>query len=193
MPPFNTIDIILTALLAVGLLRGILRGLSGELASLISLVVAGIVGWRLYPPLGMYLTESTRMTPLQADTVSFLVLLVGALILLWALRIVLKHLMEFTFKGLLERLGGGLIGLLRYAVLLSALILLVHLFGQGTVHRLVAEESFIGRHVGARLVPLYDNWAQDHPSWPRRDDGEQETPLEDELDLSDIEWPPLTF
>lgn len=166
MPPFNTVDIILAGLLAVGLLRGVLRGLSGELASIISLAAACAAGWYLYRPLGVYLNESTSLTEVQADTLSFAIIIVGALILLWALRVVLKQLMAFSFKGLLERIGGGILGTCRYAVFLVAVIGLVHLFGQGATRREVVEESFIGRHVSEQLMPIYEEWAQRHPTWP---------------------------
>jgi membrane protein required for colicin V production len=166
MPPYNTIDIIIVGLLAVGLLRGIMRGLSGELAGFIALGVALFAGYNFYEPFGIYLSQSTSMNEIQADTVSFVVILIGAMLLMWALRVILKSVMEFTFKGALERAGGAVAGLLRYAVFLSFLILLTRLFGQGTIYNHVIEDSFIGRHTSAWLLTFYEQVADYYPDLP---------------------------
>lgn len=183
MPPFNTIDIIIIALLAIGALRGVLRGLSGELAGIISLGVAGYAGWRFYRPLGEYLADTTRMTDIQADTVSFIVIIGGALILLWALSIVLKSIMEFTFKGILERVGGGIVGVLRYAVIIAALLMIVAQFSSGAVRRHVIGESFIGQQAAERLAPLYEELVRRYPELPAlpdmEEDGDMDAPAGD--------------
>ena len=166
MPTFNTIDLAILALLALGTVRGTFRGLSGELASTIGLVVAAVAGWHFYEPLGQYLTETTRMTPIQADTVSFVVVIGGALILLWALAIILKSIMEFTFKGGLEKVGGAVMGLVRYAVLIAALLLVTYQFATGTAREIVIHESWFGRHTTAELAPLYEELVQRYPDLP---------------------------
>ncbi len=174
MPPFNTIDIIIAILLAIGALRGVLRGLSGELAGIISLGVAAFAGWHFYRPLGEYLADTTRMSAIQADTVSFIVIIGGALILLWALSIVLKSIMEFTFKGLLERIGGGIMGVVRYALIMATLVLIFSQFSRGAVRRHVIEESFIGQRAADRLVPLYEDLVRRYPELPALPDMEED-------------------
>ena len=179
MPPFNTVDIIIMALLGIGVLRGSMRGLSGELASVISLVVAAVAGWHFYRPLGEYLADTTRMTNVQADTVSFVVIIGGALILLWALSIVLKSIMEFTFKGWLERVGGGVMGVVRYALLLAAALLIIAQFSSGAVRQHVIKESLIGQHALERLVPLYEDLVQRYPELPALTGAEEAADLDE--------------
>lgn len=166
MPDYNTIDLVLLALLAIGAVRGGLRGLSGELAGLLSLALAAVAGWHYYRPLGEYLAKSTRMTDLQADTVAFVVVIICALILIWALSTVLRKVMEFTFKGLLERVGGVMVGFLRYAVILAGLLLVVSQWTQGRASHLITEESFLGRHAVERLVPMYRDLVERYPGLP---------------------------
>ncbi len=174
MPPFNTIDIIILALLAIATLRGVMRGLSGELASLISLVVAAVTGWHYYRPLGEYLADTTRMSAMQADTVAFVVVIGGALILLWALSIVLKSIMEFTFKGEIERIGGGLMGLTRYALILAAFLIVINQFAAGALKQIVIQESFIGRHTIAQVEPLYTDLVRRYPELPALPEAEDD-------------------
>lgn len=166
MPAFTTLDIILAGLLLVGLLRGSARGLSGELAGLIGIAVAGFAGWHLYAPLGKYLDDTTRMSALQADTVAFLIIIVGALIVLWAVSMVLKHIMEFAFKGALERFGGALIGFTRYAVILAVILLVVSQFASDERRRQITQDSLIGRHTMERIIPFYEDLVQRYPDLP---------------------------
>lgn len=185
MPAYNTVDLILLALLAIGLLRGTMKGLSGELAGIISLVVAAIAGWHFYRPLGTYLANTTRMTDIQADTVSIVVIIFGALILLWALSMLLRQIMEVTFKGLFERIGGALFGLARYAAILAALLLIISQFAGGSVRDQFVEQSFIGRHALERLVPLYRDLVQRYPDLPALSNETEQDALPYEYD----EWP----
>jgi len=138
-----------------------------------------VAGWHFYRPLGEYLADTTRMTEIQADTVSFVVIIGGALILLWTLSIVLKSIMEFTFKGLFERIGGGLFGLLRYALVIAAGILLVVQFSSGAARQHVVEDSLIGRHTVAHVVPLYEDLVRRYPELPSLTVPEDETDMPD--------------
>lgn len=156
MPEFNTLDYILLGLLAVGLIRGTVRGLSGELAGLLGLLIAGFAAWHFYAPLGDMLAETTQLEPIQSDTVAVVVLVIGAMILLYAASMLLKQVMELTFKGGVERLGGALAGLIRYAVILAALLLVVAQFAQGTAQQLIREDSVIASRSLEILVPWYE-------------------------------------
>ncbi len=194
MPPFNTIDIIFAGLLLVGVLRGTLRGLSGELASLLGFVAAVFIGWKMYTPLGQYLMETTQLSAFQAETVSFITILIAIMVLLWALRIVLKRIMAVTFKGLIERIGGGVLGLIRYGLFLTALILAVSLFGHQRLREEVIDASFVGRHINEQLAPRYAQWAERHPHWPQQreriseSEREQEQEAEPDEPIDEDSW-----
>lgn len=182
MVDFSTLDIILVILLAIGIIRGAFHGLSGELAGLFGLAAAAAAGWFFYEPLGVYLADRTELTDLQADTAALLGILVAALIVLWAVSSLLRRIMEFTFKGLLERLGGALLGGIRYAVLLAIVLLTVAQFSDGAAHRVVTEDSIVARRALDHVIPFYEDLLQRFPDLP--------TPVErDAADpYSDEEW-----
>ena len=184
---FNTFDLVLLALLAVGLLRGIFRGLSGELAGLIGFAVAVLAGWHFYRPLGEYLSETTRMTAVQSDTTAVVVIVMGALIILWAVSMVMRQIMEVTFRGLLERVGGAIVGVLRYGIVLAALLLVADQFVEGEARRHAIDESYLGQLAVTHLTPLYEDLVTRYPELPAlspADDGNDFAPNDD----SPEEW-----
>ena len=50
-PPPSLVDLVALAVVAIGGIVGLIRGLSGELARLISTVVALLLGLRFYRPI----------------------------------------------------------------------------------------------------------------------------------------------
>lgn len=166
MPTFSIVDLIIMALVAWGTVRGVFRGLSGELAHLLSLAVAIWVGWQGHEPLGQYLEATTRMDPLQANTVALVAVIAGALLLMWLLFAVLKLIMSFSFRSGLERLGGAVAGFTRYALWCALLILLIAIWAPESVRHPVAETSYIGSHALDHLLPRYEAWLDRYPDWP---------------------------
>ncbi len=162
----HTIDYVLLAILLAGLIRGAFRGLSGELSSVIGLVVTVAVAWHLYQPAGEYLYETTQMTPIQADTMALVVIIVGGLILFFLLALLLKHVMELTFKGPLEPVGGALVGFVRYAAITAALLLLVVQFAPETARDKLESESVLAGWTLDRLIPWYEDMIERYPDFP---------------------------
>jgi uncharacterized membrane protein required for colicin V production len=179
MAQFNVVDVVALILMTIGMIRGVSKGLSGELAELISAAAALVVGWRFYQPLGNYLKNVSRMSETGSYLAAFLVILVGGYIAMRLLRVMLRALMEFSFKGKLERIGGGLAGLLRTTVVISAFILIVALIPQARVHRVVAEESVFGKFLYNNLGPVYDTLSEKYPAL--------KIPREQQVDFSDGE------
>ncbi len=166
MPTFSMVDLIILALLAWGTVRGVFRGLSGELAHLLSLAVAVWVGWQGHEPLGQYLEATTRMESVQAHTVALIAVIIGALLLMWALFALLRLIMSFSFRTGLERIGGALAGFIRYALWCAVALLLIALWAPEAVRVPVAETSYIGSQTLIHILPRYEALLERHPDWP---------------------------
>jgi len=164
LPQFNLIDILALAALVIGLVRGIKRGLSGELAALISMGLAVGGAWYYYAPFAAYLKRNTHLGPQAAPAMAYVLLLVGVWIALAVARFILRHVMEFKFKGPLELWGGALAGTLKAAVLVAALLLVGGLWPNAYLRRQVAERSLCGRLVCLTLGPMYDELATQYPA-----------------------------
>lgn len=167
LPQFNLVDILAMIYIVLGVVRGFLNGLSGELARLLSVVVAVAAGLHFYEPMGGYLLDHTRMgewDPKAAYMVSFGVLLAGGWLAMRLLRVVLRHLMEFTFRGRIEKVGGALAGFLRYSVEAGAIILLLGLVPHEAMRKHFVDESFFGRPLALYVLPAYEKLAEKYPA-----------------------------
>lgn len=167
LPQFNLVDVLALIYVVLGALRGLSRGLSGELARLLSVVVAVAVGLYFYEPVGRYLLEHTRLAEggeTTAYAASFGVLLVGGWLAMRVLRFLLRSLMEFSFRGRLEKVGGAVAGFLRCSVEAAAVILLLGLVPHETMRRLFVDESLLGRPLARYVLPAYDELAEKYPT-----------------------------
>lgn len=161
------LDIILLIILALGLVQGLRRGLSGEIARLIGTILAVWAGWYFYHPLGRTIMENTRLTDEEAFATSFFICLVGVFIAFLLLRLLFGKIMEVTFKGSgLERVGGALAGLLRTMIACAALLFFLHLLPSAFLRQSIAEDSYFGRIVTRRVPELWQSLRTDFPETP---------------------------
>lgn len=160
---FNLLDIFAAVYLLFGLLRGLKRGLSGELARLASMAFILFAGWRMYVPLGEKIAEVTRLTDEQSLLAGFALTILAAGVSMILLRLVLKNILEFTFKGKLEKIGGMVAGFLRSSVLIALIVIPLGLSPIPYLQRTVAEESLVGSTIIHYLVPVYQQVAEDNP------------------------------
>lgn len=185
-PQFNIVDILVIILILYGLIRGLVKGLSGELAGLLSAAAAVTGAWYFYTPLGNFLADKSRLSEPATVAVAFILALIGAYILMRILRLVLQNMMEFSFKGKIEKLGGMLAGGIRMTVVAAALVLLMAMWPHDYPYGLFAEESMFGRFVFEKLGPVYEKIAEEHPALqiPRKEEPavEEESATNDEED-----------
>ena len=152
---YNLVDGVVALLLLAGLFSGIRRGLSGELVRAM-IAVAAVVAAVLYArPVSEWAMRQANLSVRAALIGAFLLVLLGAYVAVSMVRALLGRLADFTFKGKLERLGGGLCGLARAAAVSGLILLLLGLAPNDNLQRLVVDESVTGRLVTQHLRPLY--------------------------------------
>ncbi len=183
LPQFNVADIAITVLLLLGLVRGAKKGLSGELSGLISIGAALFAGWKLHEPIGDFIIGHTRLSGAAAYVTAFVATLVGGYLVMKAVRLISRHVMEFSFKGRIERIGGALAGLTKTAAVVAAVVLAIGLSPSAPFHGWVAKESVIGRTLCRTLTPVYEDLSEKYPALKIPRKGEEE-PIEDEEDAA---------
>jgi len=159
----SVVDIFFAAAMAIGAVRGMLRGLSRELADLIRVLGAFLAAYFLYRPLATLLIEKSRLSDLASAIVAFLLVLIAAFLLLTLLHVMLSKFMQFAFKGPLERLGGLLSGLIKGAVFASVVVLLLGLWPHPAFRKAVREDSYCGRWLTANYPGIYTRLAERYP------------------------------
>lgn len=128
----NEIDIGIAIILGIGLVRGLMKGFILELTSLLS-VILGIIGAFLFADLVEsyvvnYLDWEAKYIQLTAFLITFLVIVIAVSLVGKAL----TKLANAIALGMLNRLAGGLFGLLKMALIVLVLVLIVNTINKKT-------------------------------------------------------------
>ena len=116
------LDIVLALLLAYGLYKGLKNGFFVELASLIALI-AGIFGAIHFSYIaGNYLHEHMQWDERYINLAAFIITFIAIVLLVHAAGKFLTRVADFAMLGLLNKIAGGLFGVLKVAIILGALL-----------------------------------------------------------------------
>lgn len=119
----NTVDIILSLVLLYGLVRGLFRGLLAELASLVG-IVAGIYGAVHFSHfLGDFISSMGEWKPQYVNLISFAVTFILIVFLVSLAGRMLTKVAAFAALGIVNKLLGGVFGLLKSAFVASVIIM----------------------------------------------------------------------
>lgn len=119
----NIFDIILTAFLLFGFIRGLMRGLFVEVASLVALV-AGIYGAIHFSYfIGAYLAEFVDWEEQYITVASFALTFAIIVLAISLAGKLLTKIADFAALGLLNKILGGVFGLLKIGLILSIILL----------------------------------------------------------------------
>lgn len=151
----NTVDIILSLVLLYGLVRGFFRGLLAELASLVG-IVAGIYGAVHFSHfLGEFLSEIVDWKVQYINLISFAITFILIVFLISLAGKMLTKIAAFAALGIVNKLLGGIFGLIKSAFVASVIIM----FFKATNERIeivedkTLEESILYQPV-ASIAPI---------------------------------------
>ena len=162
MAGFNVVDGIAVALLLVGIADGARRGLSGEMATLAATAASGFAAWKFSGWARELILKNTGCTAEEATVAGVIAVFAAVFIALWIVRKSLAAMMNFNFKGKVERIGGALSGLVRYTIVTVGLLLLATFIPNDKVQKAVADDSVSGHFVLQRVRPLYEDLSKKH-------------------------------
>ncbi|QTD36182.1 CvpA family protein [Polaribacter batillariae] len=119
----NIFDIIIAALLLFGFVRGIMKGLFVEIASLVALVagVYGAIHFSYF--IGDSLKESVSWEQEYISLVSFAATFVIIIIIIALLGKMLTKLADFASLGIINKVLGGVFGALKIGLILSVVFI----------------------------------------------------------------------
>ena len=128
----NEIDIGIAIILAIGLVRGLMKGFILELTSLLS-VILGIVGAFFFADVVesyvlQYLDWDAKYIQLTAFVLTFLIIV----ILVSLIGKALTKLANAIALGMLNRLAGGVFGLLKMTLIVLVLVLVLNTINKKT-------------------------------------------------------------
>lgn len=152
---WSLVDTIAVVLVLFGTAIGLRRRLSGELAHVISMIVAVAVGFSVRRPLGEWLLENSRLSPAAAQVLALIGLIVLAALAMAAVRIVLRKAMRVVFEEHVDIIGGAVAGFVRAALFIAVVFLVMNMIPHEGLNRIFGETSFWGRIVN-RYTPVLE-------------------------------------
>lgn len=119
----NTFDIIITALLLFGFVRGLMKGLFVEVASLVALVagVYGAIHFSYF--LADWLKNSVSWDEKYISLTAFAGTFVAILIIIALAGKLLTKIADFASLGILNKILGGVFGALKIGLILSVIFI----------------------------------------------------------------------
>lgn len=117
------IDIVLAALLLFGLVRGFMKGLFVEVASLVALVggVYGAIHFSNFA--ASYLESKTEWSEQTINITAFAITFVIIIVVIALAGKALTKLADFASLGILNKLLGGVFGALKIGLILSVVLI----------------------------------------------------------------------
>lgn len=146
-PLFNAVDVGAVVILILGILLGLSRRLSGEVAYLISVVVAFVVGLIAYRPLADWFLDLEPLGPRSAHALAFLAAVVAAGVLMILVRLGLARVIRVALSEQADRALGAIAGFVRSVVLVTVIFIVMNLVPSTFLNRQFGEASAIGRVV----------------------------------------------
>jgi membrane protein required for colicin V production len=155
------IDIVLGALLVLGLIRGLRNGLFVELASLISFFVGIYIAVKFSYLIGGFIGDSKT-----AKVAAFIITLILIVFGIHLLAKVLSKIASTLFLGWLNKLGGAFFAVLKTALLLGVVLSLFQKvnLNNALISKETQEKSFFFNPIlktSEFMLPVLTDWFTD--------------------------------
>jgi len=154
------IDIILAALLLFGFVRGLMKGLFVELASLVSLIagVYGAIHFSYF--VGDFLKDSVDWDEKYIAIVAFAVTFIVIVIVISLLGKLFTKIADFASLGILNKLLGGVFGALKVGLILSVLLIVFDKLNSTIpfVNKETTEDSILYKPVKGLAPMIFPNF-----------------------------------
>ena len=160
------LDVVLGILLAYGAIRGIWNGFFTEIASLLSLIVGVFVAIKFSIFMREFLSKHVSWDPQNIRIAAFVLTFVAVVIGISLLAKFFTTIANFSGLGLFNKLLGGILGIVKMALIIS---IVLNLFarlnsGEGLADKETIEKSKLYnpiRKIAAKIYPSLEAWFKD--------------------------------
>jgi len=143
----NSLDISILLFTSVFLIRGVFRGFVLELVTIVGLILGYIISITYLSILTGYFLSFYPSFPVSVvNIISFFILFVGTNLLLRLVSNIISKTLRIAMLGWLNRLLGGLLGMLKSIIILSILVFILDM---------IPFSSYILDHVEVQNSQLY--------------------------------------
>ncbi len=155
------LDWVFLAYIAYGVIRGVFRGLSEELAGLLGTLLVFVGAWKYNRPVAAAILRNTRMEDeAMARGLSYLLMAIAFLIAWKVAILLLRKTLDRIFPDHLKRPGGALLGGAKSALALCVVLTAAQLSGIPWLREHVVEGTRFGRFSQEKIPGALARW------WP---------------------------
>ncbi len=149
----NLVDIIAVIVIVLCAVQGSMRGLSGELARLVGIVAAFIIGMICYGPVSAVIVAGSGISEGVARAIAFALVMICMMVASMFLSSILRKIMRIVLAPMLDRFLGCISGVLRSCIFVVIVILLMCMVPSERLNREFGEKSLLGRGL-ISLLPV---------------------------------------
>lgn len=124
----NYVDLILLLPIVYGLVRGFIKGLVNEVASLLSIVAGLYLAYHYHDAVEQFLASQFGENDSWLGIASYLVIFIAVTILVFLLAKILTRMINFIALGIFNRIAGAVFGAAKVALVFLLLIYLLSPF-----------------------------------------------------------------
>ena len=147
----QTIDIIISVLLVIGLISGLRDGLVKQVAGLAGLIGGLLLGRAFYVPVGEWLGTTFGISAEAAGLTAFILIMVVVPLLFSLVGWLVSKLLSVICLGWINRILGGVVGVLKFALFVGIVITGIEFFDKRDT--LVSEKK---KEASVLYYPIYD-------------------------------------
>ena len=118
----NPFDILILVILGYSLVRGLFRGLVKEISSVIGVFGGFYAAYTYFKVLAGMLSGLIKDVS-YLNILSFLIIFCGVLIVVSVLGVIIKYLLNITFLGWVDRIGGVVFGIAKGILIIAVLFI----------------------------------------------------------------------
>lgn len=137
----NGLDIAILCILGFTFIRGIMTGLMQSVSGFVGALAGFYAGFMYYPLFGEVLSQWFGPGAL-INIISFFIIFCSVLLIISLLGRLLKWIMKIAFLGWVDRLGGGLLGILKGGVIVTVIVIALTTFLPSNT-KLLKDSQFI--------------------------------------------------
>ena len=127
-----TIDIIFLIILIYGTIQGVRKGLFSEISTLAGIFLGILGAINFSEMVGKYLSEYINLEAKHISLISFGITFAGILVGIFMAGKIITRIFESMYLGSLNKLLGGIFGLLKFALILGVIITIFESFNTKT-------------------------------------------------------------
>lgn len=157
----NFIDIILILPIIWFAYAGFKRGLIIELASLLALILGIYAALHFSDFVEEILQNVINMGPRYREIVAFIITFLVVIVVVHLIGKILEKIINLIFLGFLNKMAGGLFGILKGVVILSIILVIINQFDDTFISQEKKEGSIFYKPI-ASIAPMLWNRLQTH-------------------------------